>query len=635
MPNDLQKFDGMTDDDQKKYGDDKSLVEDVNRRFKILRDKKAPWNKLAKEDVAFALGNQWKPEDRATLESQGRPVLTFNKIKPMIELVTGHVLQNWNRIKVSPEGGEDKIFSEVMDKLLGHLNKLSTFEEQMELQFPGATRAGEAWIEFYLDYDDDPIFGTLKCDYLGPFGVYADGDLMKYNASDGDELFKVRKISKGKLKQKYPDLTDKLEELGVDNDEALGMGIDKVVGDKNDYGLEIGKSKAGITTSPTNQLETGDSLKLTVLERWYKKYVDRWFVYFEGVGDLKKFDTDAEAESEIQNRYTQPPPTTPDHILTPPPKVPPKYIKKKVKTPEAWVCVKTNGIVLAHGKSGFEPYYHGFPFFRFIFSWAPEAADDTLKTQGLTRSLKDPQIEKNKAKSQFLHILNTSANSGWVGDDDALTAEKKLELKNFGSTPGITVWKKPGSQLERIQPVAPDLANQVREKAADDAFKEVTGINADLLSIDASSSPSGKAIALRIRQAITILEPAFKNFQKTKRHVGEFLFRIVPMLFDSAKVKKVLGAEYLKTSDLQDAAIEAFLIMIEDGKYNVSIAEAGQSKTFRDETLETLLEMVKSGMPLPPDLLLEFMDIPNSKEVLARVQAYQQQALQAQTQQQR
>lgn len=72
--------------------------------------------------------------------------------------------------------------------------------------------------------------------------------------------------------------------------------------------------------------------------------------------------------------------------------------------------------------------------------------------QGITRAVKDPQREKNKSKSQNLHILNTQANSGWVCDDDALSPEGFKDLENVGSKPGLVVRKRPGKEIREIVP---------------------------------------------------------------------------------------------------------------------------------------------------------------------------------------
>ena len=50
-----------------------------------------------------------------------------------------------------------------------------------------------------------------------------------------------------------------------------------------------------------------------------------------------------------------------------------------------------------------------------------------------------------------------------------------------------------------------------------------SGINADALAIQ-DKTTSGRAIALRIKQAVTILSSYFRNFRYTKEMVGTAIF---------------------------------------------------------------------------------------------------------------
>ena len=601
-----------------------SLNLEMDRYFKIAYRNKGDWDEEAHEDIQISLGNQWSTEDRATLEEEGRPVLTFNKINPMINLIVGHLIQNNNRIQVSPEGGEDEKFSRTMDRIIDHIDKQTMLEWRNAFLFAGGQRAGRAWSEFFLDWDDDPIFGSLKNAYQGCFKIYMDPNGNEYDLSDCQYGFKIVKMSRGRLKQLYPKKAKMIDGLSEDLQNPIRLRM-VVEGDADNYGQSSQSRGIGLKTSQEPeglQEETGDQRQLHVLEYWRKKYVQKWFVYSSHSGSMNRYDTKDKAETAAAEAMKAAQAEGAEN---------PKVIVVDRMVTEMHVAIKAGGEVLEDGKSPFEPYYHGFEWFQFISQFAPEAdEDEKLKVQGMVRALKDPQREVNKARSSFLHILGTVANSGWIGDDDALTPAQKEELRDFGSKPGITIWKKKGSSLERISPVAPDLANQVREKASTDDFKECSGINADLLSIDSKASPSGKAIALRIRQAITILEPSFANFRYTKRLMGEFLFKIVPMLYDVTRIKKILGAKFLEANQITDTELKSYLIMIQDGKYNVQISEQGTSMTLREETFESLMTMLEKGMQLPPDVIFEFMNIPNKAELLNKVQAYQQQQEQAQ-----
>lgn len=605
-----------TDPEEKSVIDEDALCTEIDDNFRMAFEAKKSWAEEAEEDIDFANGKQWTDDEKAKLESQGRPALTFNKIKPIIKLLTGHMLQNSARLEVNPEGGEDQKFSEVMDNLIDHIDESTQLEFNMGYMFSGAQKAGRSWIEFYHDYDDDPIFGQLKSIYHGPFMIYDDPRGTAYDLSDREFCFKIVKRTKSELKELYPKKKDKIDELSLDTEDVEdGMVIKE--GDSNNYGIGSG-SKVGINATASGFEPKEPQKQYTVKEYWRIKRSEKFCVYFLDKGDMPKFDTEDQAQAEIAKRQA-----AFIEAGNPPELFKHKLVKRKAR--EMHVAIKVGGVILEDGKSPMEPYYHGFPFFQYIADWSPEAKDEKERVMGIVRSLKDPQREKNKSRSQFLHILGTSANSGWLGDEEALTDAQWSELKNFGSTPGLTVRKKKGAQLERIQPVAPDLASQAREKAATDDFKEVSGINSDLLAVDQSANPSGKAIALRIRQAITILETDFRNLRYTKKLIGEFLFKVIPTLFDVTKMKKVLGQNFIKENQVEDNLLKTFLIMIEDGKYNVRVAEQGNTKTMREETLEDLMNMVSNGMQIPFEVIADFMTFPNKTEVLNKVKMHQQQ----------
>ena len=686
QPEDLEQNQGQAEEEQidpnepsgiSKESDEKKktkkqaklddLEEEIRSNLTVAIKARADWTEMAKEDINFALGNQWTEAEKLDLQNQRRPCMAFNKIKPLIQLITGHLIQTKSRIQAFPEGGEDETFTAVCDKMMDHVEKVSHLNFKLSYQFSAGEKAGESWIEFYLDYDDDPIFGQLKIPNLGPFKVFVDPTSTEYDLSDAGFLFKVLKISKAKLKHKFPDKAKEIERNADDSLSKLVTNVQNVPsGDDSDYGNSSIVPRGGLNTTWGEELK-GDQKECTVVEYWKKDYVDRWFVYFVADGATEEFDTEEEATAEISRRQKEeharalkeqqaqhlaaiqqlaqhivaggpgPHPSAPPPPMEPPQPIPIESVKiehaiKKRKVTRMKVAIKVGQVWLTDGlvDSPFEPHYSGFPQFRYIAEWAPESDKPELQIQGMVRSLKDPQREKNKARSQFLHILNTSANSGWIGDEDALTPAKWDELKDFGAVPGITIQKKKGSTLERIHPTEPSVANNVREKAANDDFKEVSGVNSDLLAMDASANPSGKAITLRIRQAITILQSSFENFRYTKIMIGQFLFAIIPIMFDASKMEKVVGAKFMQENKLTKGQLSAYLTMIKDGKFHVKISEAGAPDTLREETFEDLSQLLQHGMQLPPDLLMEFMNLPNKQEVINRVKEYAQIQMQMQ-----
>jgi len=605
--------------EQKEKGiKDEDLRTEIKGRRQIVEDHYGPWELVGKEDYNFALGEQWNPEDRQKLEEAGRPCLTFNRIKPILNLVAGYQRENTARIKVNPEGGEDKIFSEVCDKGIHYVDKLSHLTYKLGYQFDDGIYCGKGFLEAIISYDKDPIRGDIIFKQRTPYQIRPDPDCTEYDMNEGASYcFKGPvKLSKNELLNLYPKKKKLIKGFIKDNDDEVENGSGLLSeGDDDDYG-----NRPNVTSVVHKQEEDTDKepefegdIKFTLWEYWHIKHVPKYFVIEVKSGEPRRFDTKEEAESFITSQNFG------------------KVIERSI--PEMWVAAMVCGHVIQDIKSPMEPYYSGYPFFRFIADWAPNAETEVLRVQGMTRQVKDPQREKNKAKSQYLHILNTQANSGWIGEEDALSDPGWTDLEQMGSKPGVVVKIKKGyyEKLREILPKGPNQGHYIREEKADEEFKQILGVNPDLMGFQEGTS-SGRAIAMRVKQAILALVRIFQNYRYTKEIIGKFILEMMPMVFDEKKLMKVLGPQYMKLQvaedrpdGLNEGHISAYLTMIKDNKYDVLVTEADQNTSIRFETFQELIEASKAGVQIPPDLLIEYMDLQNSEEVKKRVQAWMEQ----------
>lgn len=599
------------------------LRREISERWKYASKNVEDWNEIAKEDMNFALGEQWTDEERQTLKDESRPCLTFNRIRPLLKIISGYQRENDSRIKVNPEGGEDRIFSEVLDRIIKFIEKLSHMPEKMAYWFDDGLITGKGWLEAFITYESDPIRGDLRFRQHSPYQIYVDPDHNEYDLNEWPRCgyaFKWVKLTRSQIIDLFPEKKRIINGLTVDEDDPVknGLGLLKE-GDNDDYGNN--PNKTTVTKSSTKEDdESGLKMdeKFTVKEYWRPKMVDKYFVIDKESGEPQRFENKEEANIFAQEQAFG------------------NVVKRSV--PQMWAAISVGGFVLQDAISDFEPYYSGYPFFRFMTDWTPSAETEELKVQGIVRALKDPQREKNKSKSQTLHILNTQANSGWIGDEDALTPEGWKDLEAMGSKAGITIKKKTGKELREILPKGPNIGHLQREEKAEEEFTQISSINPDLLGFQEHTA-SGRAISMRIKQAVMSLVHIFHNYRYSKEILGNFILLMVPKIFDEKKVEKVLGPSYMaKAVDpqkypegLKPGHIAAFLQMISDNKYDVYVSEADENKTIRYETFQDLIEAMKAGAPIPFDFLIEYMDLPNSEEVKQRVaQAQQQQLMLAQ-----
>ena len=258
------------------------LRSEIRDRFKYATEHVKDWDEIAKEDMAFGLGDQWKADELTALKDAARPALTFNRIKPIISIISGYQRENSSRIKVNPEGGEDRVFSEVMDRVLKHVDKVSHLGYKMSYWFDDGLYTGKGWLEAVLTYENDPIRGELRFLQRSPYQVLVDPDFNEYDLNEwprAQYVFKVVRLSRELLKQLYPEKVKLINGFVTDTDDIVvnGAGVLQEGGD-DDYG-----NRPNVTTVvKRSDLDEESGLKqdnkFTVKEYWRPKLVERFFV---------------------------------------------------------------------------------------------------------------------------------------------------------------------------------------------------------------------------------------------------------------------------------------------------------------------------------------------------------------------
>jgi hypothetical protein len=255
--------------------------------------------------------------------------------------------------------------------------------------------------------------------------------------------------------------------------------------------------------------------------------------------------------------------------------------------------------------------------------------------QGIVRDMRDLNFELNKRRTQALQHLNASANSGWLARKGAVGPKDKKIFEDFGSAPGAYL-EYEGEKPERIQPVQISQGHEVMAKQAAEDIKEVSGINTDLLAMNETQA-SGRAIALRQKQGLIMVQKVFDNLSLTKRLLGEFLLSMLGEAYDVKSAARALGEGFVNETYGQEADVAQADIMEvlnetkELKKYDVNVGESAMSDTVRIGNYLTLMELAEKGLPIPPDVLIdESMLSTGQKEKIKQAIMAQQQAMQQQ-----
>lgn len=508
-------------------------IEDVYSDLKTSANAFSGLFEEIKDDYRYFLGDQWDQDKASKLEERGVKALTINKIKSLIRLITGIERQSKTDFKSFPEGGEDQIVADVVDRLLKNIMKTSKGNMKLSDMFESGMVSGLSYIEAYMDYTFDLMNGELKFKKIKATNVYIDPSSEEYDLSDSKYMIKlVKGLDRDDLSMLFPG-----KESVVDNLAPFVIGPDSIDGVmKHSQERDYPDESTNVNDSDSNEVEVFD-----LIEYYYKSPKKVYYVVDRVNGKLKRTEDKEEADSFADNFEGA------VVIERNEPEIRVKKVvgKEELSDETAWTY----------------PRWKSYPIVPFFPDYISEdlgletSEEKKLTIQGTVRPIKDIQYEYNKRRTQALHHLNSSINSGNFIPKDALDRQNQTRLKRYGSAPGVNIYYDPEKTggvpptAWRINP-APLSQGHV-QLAAENAqdLKDGSGVNPDLLAND-SQSQSGRAILAKQRQGLVMVQKPLDNYDESKGIIARLLLSQLGEIFTVEKAIRVLGEEFLNSNDI-------------------------------------------------------------------------------------
>jgi len=470
------------------------IIKLVNECYEEARGAWLDFYSELEEDYRFYLSDQWSSADRAMVEKKGAPALNLNYIKKTIDLVSGYERQNKSDIKILPIEGSDEFVADILTRVAKWIMLGGNNEYIASQSFKDALIGGLGFLEINVNYDRDPINGDIYLKKISPFDILIDPYFSESDLSDADYIIHHKKVSKSKLKITYPDKADKIEALGG------GINSDDII-----QTIDI----------PSDRKE-----KVLVVDYWYKKYISTPFLVNTRNGDVTQFDgTNEELQAILEGETIY------------------KVIRKKI--PHVFLAtVVDKQLCLFHGENN--RVGREYPFIPIFCFHESSIGDQKLKIQGLVRSLKDAQREKNKRRSAIMQAINTMPHSGFMVPKNSVDDINVLR-NSAGAGKIIQYNPQKGAPTPIIPPQLPTSIMQLEMLFNDDI--KMIGANPDLLGNQQGKNDPGITIQLRQKQGLTSLQEVFDSYSYAKRLLGRTLIHLIGENFGNEKIKRIVGSE--------------------------------------------------------------------------------------------
>lgn len=582
-------------------------------RYLRGRDAMRQYAETYRTTADFLEGRQWSEADKKAMEEAGRPAVTLNKLAPLFRFITGHFRQNRYEVRYLPAQSGDGIqpVAEALTHIAKSVDEANDSVWNDSEVFQDGILGGRGFMDYRMDFSTNDM-GDIREAVLDPASSIIDPEASSYNPNKWGWFAYTKWISLQDLEAVYgPSARELVQETGVYGTHPIaGEGIEgddeisppRYFGMESDLIRELGRRGIGSYGSANGDMHDYINARRKLIRlvecqhRMFRRA--RYFVDLT-TGDKSKVPDNFGREQIAKILMWAQQNGLPLDVV--------EATEKEIR----WTVTAGDRLIY----DDWSPYRSMtvVPFFAYFRRG---------QTRGLFEDLIDPQREINKRRSVMLHIITTMANSGWVWEEGSLDPDMVDILENDGARPGLGVQYKKNTQApQRIQPGSPPAAYDVAERKATEDLKEISGVNDSALGMKEGESHSGRAILARQKQAVVGLEPVFDNFSRSRAIKGGKILELIQDFYTEPRIVRTLGdnGDLLTTHINVTLPSGAIMNDVTAGKYRVVVDEAPISATFQQAQFESMMDMMKAGIPIPPEEIVDVAPIPGKDAIKAKM----------------
>ena len=577
-----------------KYDDESVLADTQWDRYIRARDNgHLEYVEMAKKCDAYYRGDQWDAADIAALDAEGRPALTINTILPTVNTVLGEQSTRRADIQFKPRRGGDAEVAHTLNRLylqIADNNKLDWVEQQVFSD--GLILDGRGYFDVRMDFSDH-VEGEIRISAKDPLDILPDPDAKDADPKTWSEVFETKWMTLDEIEELYGKKKAGTLQFIAENGNSYGR--DSIEYEETRFGdVDSTNDYLGAGIPGDDEYRTVKALR--VIERQHKRITRIDCFVDPNTGDQREVPeawNDRKAKKFAKEYGLS--------IIT--------KTKRKVR----WT-VTCDKVVLFDDWSPYNDFTI-VPYFAFFRRGRPF---------GMVRNLLSPQEQLNKIASQELHIVNTTANSGWMVESGSLVGMTVDDLEEHGAETGLVVEYARGTNPPlKIQPnQIPTGLDRISQKAALN-IKAISGINDSMLGTD-SAEVSGVAIQAKQNRGAIMIQVPLDNLRKTRQYLAEKVLNLIQTFYTEERIIQVTNEDDpLKPREemvINQQTPEGRIINdLTLGEYDVIVATAPARDSFDEVQFAEALNLRQVGVAIPDDAIIEYSHLARKGELAKRI----------------
>lgn len=568
------------------------LATEVWNRYAFCRDNgHSRFVEKAETTNRFFAGDQWSQADKDALERARRPALTINKILSTLSNVMGEQIYNRAEVAFRPKSGAPSATADILTKVFKHISDQNQLAWKRSDMFTDGIITSRGYLDARIDFGDN-MRGEVVIDTLNPKNVVIDPDAEQMDPDTWNDVMVSKWLTADDIAVLYSKKDADLLRGRSASAWTNGYGYDAM----DTFRDRVG----GDYRMPSmNQLQDDDRVirNIRVIERQYRKIDRQEHFLFPTTGDTRPIPKDFD-----RNRIAY-------YVDT----MGLRVIKKMVRRIR-WSVVADN--VELH--DDWSPYKHFtvvpyFPYFRHG------------KTIGLVENLLGPQEYLNKVTSQELHVVNTTANSGYIVQTGAMVNMTTNELEQRGAETGLVI-EVNGDVEKAIKKILPNSVPTGLDRLSykgEEHIKSISGVSDSMQGQD-RADVAAKAIQAKKQAGSVNLVKPMDSLTRSDFILARNVLDLVQEFYSDERVIQITHDDLTaETEEMTINQVDATGQVVNDltlGEYSVVVVNVPHRETLEDSQFDQAVALKELGVSIPDSVLLESSRLQNKSAILKQIQ---------------
>ena len=538
----------------------------------------------------FFLGLQWEESDLNALKLAKRPAMTINKIISTVGTIQGEQIYNRNEVLFRPRKNAKTETAEALTKVWMQIVQNNQLPWVRSDVFASGIIRSRGFYDVRLGFND-AMQGEVHITQLNSKNVVVDPDAEEYDPDGWMDVITTKWLTPQDIAILYSE--DDAEYLSMKDGSAYLYGYDSIERVRDRFaGTGINRPFYGLTD------EDRVRRNVRVLDRQYRR-LDKQNHFVDVVtGDARPVP-----EGWDRNKISVVLEKAGGQL---------NVIKKLVKRVR-W-CVTADDVVL---HDDWSPYKHFT-----VVGYFPQFLHG--KTSGIVEHLLGPQEILNKVSSQELHIVNTTANSGWKIKKGSLANMSVEELEQWGAKTGLVLELDDIANADKIQPnQTPTGLDRISYKA-EEHIKTISNVSDSMQGFD-REDVAAKAIAYKQQRGSVNMTKTLDNLERTDYILARNVLDLVQEFYTEERLIHITRDDVMREPETimvneltPEGEIANDLTL---GEFGIVVISTPYRASMEDSQFEQARGLREIGVAIPDSVLIENSRLQRRSEIVKQMTA--------------